>query len=177
MWTPAALKSATAEALPARVGRIKRRKGEDAEAWRARAIDYVLTNPVKPEKKEKTSALADRFPETLQSAELHFQLSQDDLVRYARLAPEMPVSGEMFTDTERYQRLHGSARHNVRHIRHLMWEWVCQTFVLRSTEANCDLDCWNCPAGRLLACSAQNLTALEQDGIPASAVIKTPGDP
>lgn len=173
-WTPVKLRDAAASALPARVGRVRRRKTEDLEDWRQRAIQYLIDNPPKPKKEDKTNVLGDRFETTVINAQETFSLGDDDVLRFAELRPDMPAARRLATKTEAFQKTHPSRRHAVDDIRFRMWDWITGTFILRESEANCNLDCINCPTARLLNCAAQNLTAIERDAYPTPAV-KTPG--
>lgn len=174
-WTPVKLRDADASALPKRVGRIRRRKTEDLEDWRQRAIQYLVDNPPKPKKQAKTNVLEDRFEVSVINAQEVFKLTDEQLVLYSEVVPDMPAARRLVTKTESFQKTHPSRRHHVDTIRYAMWEWITGTFTLRESEAICNLDCINCPTARLLNCAAQNLTAIERDAYPLPAV-KHPGD-
>lgn len=48
--------------------------------------------------------------------------------------------------------------------RSAMFDWVQSTFVVKSSEALCDLDCYNCHSAQMLACMTHNLTPMVDGG-------------
>lgn len=156
------------EEFPTRVSRIKIRKGEDFAAWRERAIQYRKENP--PNVKATGDPLKERFGESLQSAKDYFQLTDEDLERYADPDPKMPAAAALVTETWKMQNADGKPmtradQDGLFELRAAMFDWVEKTYTRKLSEAICDLDCFNCPGGVLLNCAAQNRSSVEEDGI------------
>lgn len=59
---------------------------------------------------------------------------------------------------------HGLSTHRIR-----MAEWVLSNLSLRQAEADCNLDCYACPAAQLLMCTAVNEEPALRDGFTLHA--------
>ena len=153
--------------FPARVGRVRRRKGETFESWRERAIEYRKVHPPRSytKKEDREYVDEDRFEETLENARTHFLLDDEAIKRYSKATPDAPLWRNHITETERSQRTQDFyEERNLSASRLSIYEWVEKFYTLRLSEANCNLDCVQCPAAIHLNCVAQNRTAAARDG-------------
>ena len=167
-----ALSRVPLEDFPERVSRIRRRKGEDVEDWRERAIEYVRKNPPKEKKVSSRTPLEERFDETLDNLKNSFRLSRADLHTFADNPPDLPALAQYTPPSIKAQSRGRTGRawwDNLENLRRSMYLWVAATLTRKLSEANCDLDCFQCPSARVLNCAAQNQSSVQEDGITLPA--------
>lgn len=157
--------------FPDRVSRWRRRKGEDRDEWRERALTSLRNQPPKKDRRDR-AAWRKRSPRCLRVAEEHMGLTQEEIERYGTLFPRMKNADRIVTTTERRQRTESApTSESLLSLRSTLFLWVEDRFSVKRSEALCDLDCFFCPSARVLLCAAHNLSAAQEDGFDFSEVL------
>lgn len=150
------------EEVPKQVSRIRQRKKESDAKWKARAIQYLQKEEKKRENKEEKYGEASTreailaVEDALARGDIESTIQKyQDIHAWAPLIPTyvgphipFPADGPKSSD-----------------IRGEMAIWIEQTKLSKEAEANCDLDCLNCPTERMLLCALQNRTVRKADGL------------
>jgi len=178
-WTLELLRTCSDEEFPRTGFKIRMRKKETIEQWRARLIDAVETKYVSltPKSSPARDAYGQRPTEVLIALERFGVETEADQRVFAEPALTPSLSSYV-NDTERYQAaLPEEEYEDMFDIRLRMFEWVQATWDLKFEEARCDLRCLTCPSGQALACATENMVTATVEGFDLSTPVYQVGAP
>jgi hypothetical protein len=170
-----------AEEYPDIVGTMRRKRSETKEEFKRKVEEYMTGREEKARLSANRAELKLQKQQEARDAKIQPGTRESLLTLFGVTAERLEELRE-HADTNEYPRMvpqrlkpvtTRSAFHDDGYAmeRSVLYEWVQETFVVKSSEAICDLDCYNCPTAQMLACISNNLTPMVDGGAHLESTI------